>query len=182
MAFGWPWAAARGVQWHSCEHTWLPATTSSSRSISVALEFIDQIEVEAAGMHAAFDHVVLADRPDAVVARFRSRRTQLNAGDVQHPQATLQTTRSSPRSTLNAGSLVQGPGPQPAARRTWHRRVAMSPTSMGLPLRLAARGAPLADPYRSAAPNDVVSRLQGPPYRRVVGQRPTPRVPDSPSV
>ena len=49
--------------------------------------FIDQLEAVAAEVDATFDHVVLSHDHDEVAQRFRSRRTQLDDGDVQHPQA-----------------------------------------------------------------------------------------------
>lgn len=50
-------------------------------------EFIDQLQAVAAETDATFDHVLLNDGHDAVVQRFRSRRAQLDADGLAHPQA-----------------------------------------------------------------------------------------------
>lgn len=50
-------------------------------------EFIDQLEAVAVEVDATFEHVVLDHDHDEVAQRFRSRRTQLDDGAVQHPQA-----------------------------------------------------------------------------------------------
>lgn len=50
-------------------------------------EFIDQLRAVAAELDATFHHIVLDDRHDAVVQRFRSRRAQLDADGLTHPEA-----------------------------------------------------------------------------------------------
>ena len=50
-------------------------------------EFIDQLQAVAAEIGATFLHVLLKDGHDAVVQRFRSRRAQLDADGLAHPQA-----------------------------------------------------------------------------------------------
>lgn len=51
--------------------------------------FIDQLQAVAAELDATFHHVVIDDGHDAIVERFRSRRAQLDADGLAHPQADL---------------------------------------------------------------------------------------------
>lgn len=48
--------------------------------------FVDQLQLVAEEVTAIFDHVVLRDSDDAVVKRFRERRSELAAEGLEHPQ------------------------------------------------------------------------------------------------